>query len=253
MRAKRKRESELDGDLVDPAFNAALEEAEEPPNARGSQPDARGSQPGARGSQPDARGSQPDARGSQPDARGSQPNVRGSQPNVRGSQPDARGSQPNVRGSAPNPRASQPSASVLVGGGEKEARAYVPPTALPSLGPQEGDTTSKVAIASDVDPRRMPTVKIPEERKKKSAAGRPAPLDADGVPRPSKPGFSEAEAEGEDGTQTRARGGKSPMVIWAVAVALAAVLGAGAAYGVRKGMRKDAPSGEPAKTAPVKR
>jgi hypothetical protein len=198
MRAKRKRDSEIDSDLVDPSFDAPLEEATEPAKP-----------------------------------------------------------QPNAKPPLPNPRASQPSGSVLVGGGEKQARAYVPPTALPSLGPQEADTSSKVAISNDIDPRRMPTVKIPEERKKKSAAAgaRPAPLDADGVPRPAPPGFSAPETDGEDGTPSKAAPrGRSSTLIWAVAVTLAAVLGAGAAYGVRKSMtRKDAPSGQPpAKTAPAK-
>ncbi|UQA59058.1 hypothetical protein [Polyangium aurulentum] len=147
---------------------------------------------------------------------------------------------------APPARGSQPSASVLVGGGEKQARAYVPPTALPSLGPQEGDTSSKVAIASDVDPRRMPTVKKPSAK----AGERPAPLDGDAA-RPAPSGISEDdEAEGEAGSKARGRSAKSPMLIWAVAVTLAVVVGAGAAYWVRKGM---APKGEPpAKTAPAR-
>jgi hypothetical protein len=157
---------------------------------------------------------------------------------------------------APPARGSHPSASVLVGGGEKQARAYVPPTALPSLGPQEGDTSSKVAIASDVDPRRMPTVKIPEGRREPSAkAGeRPAPLDTDDVPLPSLSGFSDPD-EAEAGSKDRGRRTRSPMLIWAVAVTLAVGIGAGAAYWVRKGMApKGAPSGErPAKTAPATR
>jgi len=147
---------------------------------------------------------------------------------------------------APPARGSQPSASVLVGGGEKQARAYVPPTALPSLGPQEGDTSSKVAIASDVDPRRMPTVKKPSAK----AGERPAPLDNDAA-HPDPSGLDEADgAEGEAEGKSRGRSAKSPMLIWAVAVTLAVLVGAGAAYWVRKGM---APKSEPpAKTAPAR-
>ena len=71
---------------------------------------------------------------------------------------------PSVDGSDPHASASpnsQPNAHspVYVGGGEREARAYVAPTAVPLIAAPK-TSADKVAIASSVDPRRMQTIRL---------------------------------------------------------------------------------------------
>jgi hypothetical protein len=156
--------------------------------------------------------------------------------------------------------------NVLVGGGEREARVYVPPTSLPQGPALTGpDTSSKVAISSSVDPRRMPTVRISQGRSKPPPPGeRPAPPEGaygQVVPKPPRPpAIHEAPLAPAQASRAPAQPGAaatSPAVIWILAVTLAALIGAGAALYIRKSMMQrqtpaPAPTstGAPASTSP---
>ncbi len=152
---------------------------------------------------------------------------------------------------APVARPSQPNANVLVGGGEREARAYVGPTALPSAHvPSPSDAGGKVAIASSVDPRRMPTVRIAPGRPRPplQPGERPAAPEGMGmgmtpfVPgvRPAPPpGFIEpaprsAPISRPIGSAPAVASSGTPAAVWILAVLLAALVGAGVALYIRR-------------------
>lgn len=153
---------------------------------------------------------------------------------------------------APVGRPSQPNPQVLVGGGEREARAYVPPTALPSgVGPNPNEGGGKVAIASSVDPRRMPTVRLAPGRPRPPLAPgeRPQPPEAPmqyvpGTSRPGPPAFVEAAPRSQPDpggprsmpASSQAEPSSTPAVVWILAVLLAALVGAGAALWIRRNM-----------------
>lgn len=172
----------------------------------------------------------------------------------------------------PNPNAH---GQVYVGGGEREARAYVGPTALPSIAAPKA-TPDKVAISSSVDPRRMQTMKL--------APGRPrAPMSPDeprpgqlteesgpvGAPsnryptsaaqisqRPPKSAMAAATiVRAPPAIPTSKSTGNSssgpPTIVWVLAVALAALIGAGTALWLRKSNAATTPTPASAPDKPV--
>jgi hypothetical protein len=171
----------------------------------------------------------------------------------------------NQAGGSASP-ASQPNphGPVYVGGGEREARAYVAPVPVPLIAAPKA-AADKVAIASSVDPRRMQTMRL--------APGRPrAPLTPE-EQQLERPGQMTEEANPHapssryptSGAQISHRPPKSPMastivrtpppaqtnngpplVIWILAVALAALIGAGTALWIRKNSATPAPAPAPA-------
>ncbi|TKD02223.1 hypothetical protein [Polyangium fumosum] len=161
------------------------------------------------------------------------------------------------------PSAPPNQANVLVGGGEREARAYVGPTALPAAHvPDPAETAGKVAIASSVDPRRMPTVRISPGRAKPPLAPgeRPAPPEAlmspfgPASPRPAPPSALFVPHSAPHSAPSSAKVSSRPepasnpaTAIWILAVVLAALIGAGAALYIRRNM----PAKEPPPPAPA--
>lgn len=166
---------------------------------------------------------------------------------------------------------SQPNAHspVYVGGGEREARAYVAPTAVPLIAAPK-TSADKVAIASSVDPRRMQTIRL--------SPGRIRPPLSPDEQRPEMPAEEAGVAAPSSRYPTSAahisqRGPKSamasstvvrtppsaptnsgpPMIVWVLAVALAALIGAGTALWLRKNSTAPAPAptNVPAKPAPA--
>ncbi len=166
--------------------------------------------------------------------------------------------------------ASQPNAhsQVYVGGGEREARAYVGPTALPSIAAPKA-APDKVAISSSVDPRRMQTMKLsparprtplaPDEPRpgemteEQVAAGAPSsryPTSAAQMSqRPPKSAMASATIVRAPPSAATSSG--PPTIVWVLAVALAALIGAGTALWLRKSNTTPAPSPAPA-SAPDK-
>ncbi|MRG97247.1 hypothetical protein [Polyangium spumosum] len=153
--------------------------------------------------------------------------------------------------------------NVLVGGGEREARAYVGPTALPAVAaPKSTEGAGKVAIASSVDPRRMPTVRISPGRARPPLAPgeRPAPPEpltspyGPVSPRPAPPpalvvphGAPHSIPPSAAKVSSRRNPSGSPaMVIWVLAVVLAGLIGAGAALWIRRNMAAKEPPPAPA-------
>ncbi|MDC0742412.1 hypothetical protein [Polyangium mundeleinium] len=160
------------------------------------------------------------------------------------------------------PSAPPNQANVLVGGGEREARAYVGPTALPAAHvPNPAETAGKVAIASSVDPRRMPTVRISPGRAKPLAPGeRPAPPEAlvspfgPVSPRPPPPSALVVPHSAPHSAPSSAKvssrpepAGSPATAIWVLAVVLAALIGAGVALYIRRNM----PAKEPPPPVPA--
>ncbi|MDI1446665.1 hypothetical protein [Polyangium sp. 6x1] len=147
-------------------------------------------------------------------------------------------------------------ANVLVGGGEREARAYVGPTALPTVQAPKPADAGKVAIASSVDPRRMPTVRISPGRAKPLAPGeRPGPPEGlmspfgPVSPRPAPPPaivmpHSAPHSVPSSGkVSSRPEPSASPATaIWVLAVVLAALVGAGVALYIRRNMAAQEPA-----------
>ncbi len=182
---------------------------------------------------------------------------------------------------APEPTASasptsQPNAhgQVYVGGGEREARAYVGPTALPSIAAPKA-APDKVAIASSVDPRRMQTMKLsparpraplsPDEQRpgqlseETGAASAPSnryPTSAAQISQRPKSAMAAATIVRAPPTASTTSNGL-PTIVWVLAVALAALIGAGTALWLRKSSSAPAPAPAPAsvpdKPAPAKR
>ncbi|MDI1481697.1 hypothetical protein [Polyangium sp. y55x31] len=158
------------------------------------------------------------------------------------------------------PSAPPNQSNVLVGGGEREARAYVGPTALPTVQAPKSADTGKVAIASSVDPRRMPTVRISPGRGRPPLAPgerpappepmvspfgpvspRPAPPPAFVVPH-SGPHSGPHSAPASAKVSSRPEPASSPATaIWVLAVVLAALVGAGAALYIRRNMAAQQP------------
>ena len=182
---------------------------------------------------------------------------------------DNGGSAPTSGAAPPNPLPPNQS-NVLVGGGEREARAYVGPTALPTVAaPKPTDGAGKVAIASSVDPRRMPTVRISpghgRARPPLAPGERPAPPEAMVAPfgpvspRPTPPpalvaphGAPHSVPPSAAKVSSRRDPTGSPATaIWVLAVVLAALIGAGAALWIRRNMAaKEPPPPAPAPAAP---
>ncbi len=158
----------------------------------------------------------------------------------------------------PNP------ANVLVGGGEREARAYVGPTALPTVAaPKSMEGAGKVAIASSVDPRRMQTIKMsthPGGRARPPLAPGERPPPPEGIPfgpvspRPAPPPALVVPHNMPPSVHAPSRRdptGSSATVIWVLAVVLAALIGAGAALWIRRNMAaQEAPAKPPVPAAP---
>lgn len=174
---------------------------------------------------------------------------------------------------APTPGASsaQPNAHgpVYVGGGEREARAYVAPVAVPSTAAPK-TSADKVAIASSVDPRRMQTMRLspgrprppltpdeqrPDQMLEEPAVSSSAPSSryptsgAQLGPRPPKSAMASTVVRAPPPAQTNPG---PPTIIWVLAVALAALIGAGTALWLRKNSAVPAPVPAPApQTAPA--
>ncbi len=170
--------------------------------------------------------------------------------------------QPPQAGPTPRPN-PQSHAQVYIGRGEREERAYIPPTALPNIAKPKEDA-EKVAISSSVDPRRMQTMRL--------APGRPRqPLSPDERPEGmlEEPGAASSQFP-PSSVRSSQRGPKSsmahatismrapsptatsgpPMIVWVLAVALAALIGAGTALW----LRRTSPAPQPAPTtAPAPR
>ncbi|MDC3986097.1 hypothetical protein [Polyangium jinanense] len=155
--------------------------------------------------------------------------------------------------------------NVLVGGGEREARAYVGPTALPAAHAPKTAETGKVAIASSVDPRRMPTVRISTGRGRPPLAPgeRPAPPEpmispfGPVSPRPTPPPAFVVPHSAPHSVPPSAKvssrpepAGSPATAIWVLAVVLAALVGAGAALYIRRNMAAQQPPPAPAPVAP---
>lgn len=142
---------------------------------------------------------------------------------------------------------------VFVGGGEREARAYVAPVAVPSIVAPK-TSADKVAIASSVDPRRMQTMKLspgrirpplsPDEQARpdlvnEEAGGTPSSRYPTSGAHISKRGPKSAMASATvvrapPAAPTNAVNSGPPTVVWVLAVALAALIGAGIALWLRK-------------------
>jgi hypothetical protein len=156
---------------------------------------------------------------------------------------------------------------VYVGGGEREARAYVAPTALPApAAPKK--SADKVAIASSVDPRRMQTMKLspgrirpplsPDEQQRPDLAPEGAPSTPSSRYPTSGAHISQRGPRSAMATSTivrtppkAAKNSSPPTIIWVLAVALAALVGAGVALWLRKNSTPPAPAPAPAAPAPV--
>ena len=177
---------------------------------------------------------------------------------------------------APEPPTSpsgQPNAhgQVYVGGGEREARAYVGPTAVPSIAAPKA-SADKVAISSTVDPRRMQTMRLPvgrprpaltpEEQQEQKA--RPDLMAEDGATPSSRYPTSGAQISKRpksamaSATIVRAPPSVSatassspPTIVWVLAVALAALIGAGVALWLRKSSTTPAPAPAAPMSSPV--
>ena len=182
---------------------------------------------------------------------------------------------PSVDGSDPHASASpnsQPNAHgpVYVGGGEREARAYVAPTAVPLIAAPK-TSADKVAIASSVDPRRMQTIRLspgrirppltPDEQRPEmpaeEAAGAVPSVPSSRYPT-SAAHISQRGPKSAMASSTVVRAPPSaptnsgpPMIVWVLAVALAALIGAGTALWLRKNSAAPAPAPTPT-SVPVK-
>lgn len=156
---------------------------------------------------------------------------------------------------------------VFVGGGEREARAYVAPTAVPSAAAPKS-TADKVAISSAVDPRRMQTMRLPPGRPRPPLSPdeqqRPDLMSEEGTGTPSsryptsaaqisqRPKSAMASAtvvRAPPSVPTNTNG--PPAVIWIFAVALAALIGAGTALWLRRSSAPPAPPAPTVAPAPV--
>lgn len=157
---------------------------------------------------------------------------------------------------------------VYVGGGEREARAYVAPVAVKAAAAPKA-TADKVAIASSVDPRRMQTMKLSPGRIRPPVAPdeqRPDQILEEGAATPATP----SSRYPTSGAQVSQRPPKSamasatvvrappavptnsgpPTIVWVLAVALAALIGAGTALWIRKNTVAPTPAPVPT-TAPA--
>jgi len=156
--------------------------------------------------------------------------------------------------SQPNPHHGP----VYVGGGEREARAYVPPMVLPSIAAPK-TTADKVAISSSIDPRRMQTMRIapgqlrpplsPDEQRPQviaeEAGATPSNRYPTAGPRSSPRGPKSAMASATIArapTSAPANNNNLPTIVWVLAVALAALIGAGTALWLRKTSVSPAPA-----------
>ena len=165
------------------------------------------------------------------------------------------------------PSAPPNQANVLVGGGEREARAYVGPTALPTINAPKPTDAGKVAIASSVDPRRMQTVRISpgagRMRPPLAPGERPAPPEplaspyGPVSPRPAPPpafivphAAPHSMPPSAKVSSRRPASGPPATVIWVLAVVLAALIGAGAALWIRRNMQAKEPP-KPVPAAPA--
>lgn len=177
--------------------------------------------------------------------------------------------EPSNSGASP----SHPNAhgQVFVGGGEREARAYVPPTSLPSIAAPKS-TADKVAISSTVDPRRMQTMRLSPGRPRppltpeELAQQRPGQMAEEaGAPSSRYPTsgshVSQRAPKSAMATATIVRAPPSatpassglPTIVWVLAVALAALIGAATALWLRRSTpappQPPAPASEPVKPA----
>ncbi|MDI3283814.1 hypothetical protein [Polyangium sp. 15x6] len=163
------------------------------------------------------------------------------------------------------PSAPPNQSNVLVGGGEREARAYVGPTALPAAHAPSAETAGKVAIASSVDPRRMPTVRISPGRGRPPLAPgeRPAPPEplvspfGPVSPRPAPPSALIVPHSAPHSAPSSAKVSSRPgpaagpaTAVWVLAVVLAALVGAGVALYIRRNMAAQPPPSAPAPAVP---
>lgn len=157
---------------------------------------------------------------------------------------------------------------VFVGGGEREARAYVPPTSLPAIAAPK-QTADKVAIASSVDPRRMQTMRLapgrprppltPEELQEQRPDQLAEEVGAPSSRYPTSGSHVSQRAPKSAMAATVVRAPPSaapptsgpPTIVWVLAVALAALIGAGTALWLRRSTA--APPQTPAPTAPANR
>lgn len=154
---------------------------------------------------------------------------------------------------------SQPQAHgpVYVGGGEREARAYVAPTAVPLIAAPK-TSADKVAIASSVDPRRMQTIRVspgrirpplsPDEQRPdmiaEEAGGSPSSRYPTSGAQPSQraPKSAMASATIVRAPPPAVSNSGPPTIVWVLAVALAALIGAGVALWLRKNSTTPAPA-----------
>lgn len=165
-----------------------------------------------------------------------------------------------------NPQGHGP---VYVGGGEREARAYVAPVAVKAAAAPKA-AADKVAIASSVDPRRMQTMRIAPGRPRPGLTPdeqRPDQILEDGAATPATPSsryptsgaqVSQRPAKSAMASATVVRAPPAaptnsgpPTIVWVLAVALAALIGAGTALWLRKNSVAPAPAPIPT-TAPNK-
>jgi hypothetical protein len=158
---------------------------------------------------------------------------------------------------------------VYVGGGEREARAYVAPVVVPSAAAPKS-TGEKVAISSTVDPRRMQTMKLPPGRPRppltpdEQPQERPELIAEDAAAAPSnryptsgaqinkRPKSAMASATVVRPPPALPTNSGPPAIVWVLAVALAALIGAGTALWLRKGNATPTPAQAVPKTSPDK-
>ncbi len=162
--------------------------------------------------------------------------------------------------------ASQPNphGPVFVGGGEREARAYVAPVVVPSIAAPKA-SADKVAIASSVDPRRMQTMRLAPGRPRTPLTPEEQQLERPGQLAEETSPHAPSSRYPTSGAQVSRRPPKSPMastvvrapppaqtnsgppmVVWVLAVALAALIGAGTALWIRRNSAPPAPTPAPA-------
>jgi hypothetical protein len=161
--------------------------------------------------------------------------------------------------SRPNP---QSHGQVYIGRGEREERAYIPPTSLPNIAKPKEDA-DKVAISSSVDPRRMQTMRLapgrprppltPDERPEgmiEEPGATSSPFTPPSVRSSQRPKSSAANATVSMKALSPTDTSGPPMIVWVLAVALAALIGAGTALW----LRRSSPQPQPAPTtAPAPR
>jgi hypothetical protein len=158
---------------------------------------------------------------------------------------------------------------VFVGGGEREARAYVAPVTVKAAAAPKA-AADKVAIASSVDPRRMQTMRIAPGRPRPPLTPdeqRPDQMTEEGAATPATPSsryptsgaqISQRPPKSAMASATVVRAPPSaptnsgpPTIVWVLAVALAALIGAGTALWIRRNSTAPAPAPAPA-SAPAK-